>query len=149
METSYTANAILAGSTSVNAVIADSALDIIVGTNYGLVVLYYDKTGTLTNSGNFLPSSTSVNSIFLDSSGYLFAASANGIYEIGSVVRHMLSGTAVVSVWVDGASTIYAATNANGLLISRDGGSTWITELTFAQTGKVNSVFTTAPLYSF
>jgi ligand-binding sensor domain-containing protein len=148
-ESTYSANTILLSSTSVNAVIADSYLNIIVGTNYGLVVLYYDKTGTFTNSGNYLPNSTSINGLFLDSNDYIYAATANGIYKIGSSLTQMLSGTPVLSVFVDGAGTIYAGTSANGLQISKDGGSTWTTELTSTQTGAVNAVVTTAPLYSF
>jgi hypothetical protein len=148
-ETNYAAASILAGSGKVTAVIVDSNLDIFAGTDKGLIELNY-YNGTAQNSGNLLPSGSSaysVNGLFLDANGNLFAATSNGLYaDVGTNgLKLMLSGTSVLCVYVDGAGTIYAGTAA-GLKVSSNGGSSWTNELAGNQ---VNAVVTTAPLYSF
>jgi ligand-binding sensor domain-containing protein len=146
LENTFSTGTILAGSSAVNRVIVDSSLDIIAGTDTGLAALYYNK-GALTSSGNLLGSPVAVSDVFLDSNGYLYAATANGLYRYisGSGASLLFSGTPVLCVYVDGAGTIYAGTSA-GLKISTDGGASWTTQI---PTCKVNCVVTTAPLYSF
>jgi hypothetical protein len=142
LETSFSANAIVPTGTKVNAVIVDPYGDIFAATDKGLNVL----PG---GSSSFLPtpllSGMAVNRIFLDNNGDLYAASANGLYKIATAGATSILTGAVYCVYVDGAGTIYVGT-ASGLEISKDGGSTWSKS---PWTAKVNTVVTTAPLYSF
>ena len=141
--TSYAANLIVASSSIVTAVIVDSNMDIIAATDKGVAFLGYGASSFVTLS--LPPSATQVNGMFLDNNGYLYAATATGLYnEGGSSALPILSGN-VHCVYVDGAGTIYAGTDT-GLKTSTNGGSTWSTSTWSA---KVNAVVTTAPLYSF
>ena len=138
---------VLPGTTSVTAVFVDASGDVIVGTNAGLAVQY-------AGSSSWSPLvSVSIVQLTMDAFGNLYAAAgSNGVYVYSAsssgaytLSAHLLSGTTVNCVAVDGADTIYAGTAA-GLLISMDGGSTWATQLS----GKdVTAVTTTAPLYQF
>jgi ligand-binding sensor domain-containing protein len=143
LETSYLPNAVLSSSSSVQAVFVDSALDIIVGTNQGLAVLY---AGSSTFSANYLPSGTSVKQICIDNSGNFYAATAQGLYIVGSSTTRLLS-TPVNCVCVDANGTIYAGT-ASGLEESTNQGKTWTTATTIISS-PVTAVATTAPVYKF
>lgn len=138
----YAPSSIIASSTKVNAVLVDSAQDIIAGTDKGLAILYYGSP-SFTTLG--LPANTNVHGLFLDSTGTLYAASDSGLFILGTGTYPALPATAVFCVYVDGAGTIYAGTST-GLKISNDGGTSWTTSLA-GQT--VNCVVATAPLYSF
>ncbi len=141
VEAIYTPAQIVTGSSAVNAVNVDYYQDILAATNNGLNVLY---AGTSTFQTTPLLTGMAVNGIFLDNNGNLYAATANGLYSIGSSATQILAG-AVFCVYVDGAGTIYAGTNT-GLETSTNHGSTWTT-ITWG--AKVNAIVTTAPLYSF
>jgi hypothetical protein len=130
-----------AGSTAVQAVFVDFALDIIAGTDRGLAELY---AGSTSFGANLLPSGTSVRQICADASGNLYAATTAGLYTIGTNVV-LANSTPANCVCVDGAGTIYVGTGT-GLLESKDGGATWTTQLSGQA---VTSVVTTAPLYTF
>jgi hypothetical protein len=128
-------------STKVTAVFVDSIGDLIAGTDKGLAV-QFAGTGPFVS---LLPGTPTVNQICLDTSGNLYAATSVGLYRVGTSAVLVLSGTAALCVCVDGADTIYAGT-ATGLRVSTNGGLTWTTQLAGHQ---INSVTTTAPLYSF
>jgi ligand-binding sensor domain-containing protein len=129
-------------SNNATAVVGYSASDFYVGTASGF---YYYNGSTL---APYLVGQH-INYIFIDSNYNLYAATTTGLYDFSISLSTPIYSNDVLSVFVDGAGTIYAGTSANGLQISRDGGSTWSSGLTFAQTGTVNAVVTTAPLYSF
>ena len=131
---------VLPGCTKVTAVFVDSLGDVIAGTDTGLAV-QFGGAGLFISQ---LPGTPFVNQVTLDARGYLYAATSTGLYIIGSSAFQILP-TATLCVCVDGAGTIYAGT-ATGLQASRNGGLTWTTQLSGPQ---VNSVTTTAPLYSF
>jgi len=131
---------VVAGSTTVTAVIVDGSLDVFAGTDKGLAI----GTGSpMTFGANQLPPNTRVNGLAFDSNGNYYAAAAAGLYINGTIATG-LSGP-VLCVCVDGAGTIYAGTST-GLQVSTDGGGTWTTKLPSYQ---VNAVAVTAPLYSF
>ena|GEM_PF-6966423 len=131
-------------STTVTAVYVDPLGDIFVGTDRGLAAQYAGTS--VWASVLLLPLSTPVNQITTDQSGNIYAATSGGLYVVGTSAVLALPG-AVTCVWVDGAGTIYAGTGTpTGLQVSRDGGRTWTTQLSGQS---VNSVTTTAPLYSF
>jgi len=140
----FTPTQILGSSTHVTAILIDSNQDIIAGTDKGLAIQYSGST-TFTTLG--LPTTAAVNGIYMDSNGNLYAAASTGLYLIPNSSQpnqRVLSGS-VSCVYVDGAGTIHAGTSA-GLKISRNGGSSWTTELVGQS---VNSIVTTPPLYSF
>jgi len=141
VETHFAKTQIL-NSASVQAVYVDGSMDVIVGTDQGLSVLYYGSTSFSTN---LLPSNTSVNQICMDTSGNLYAATNNGLYVIGTSATRLFS-TAAYCVCVDGAGTIYAGI-ASGLQKSTDKGSTWTSAL--STSSSVTAVATTAPVYQF
>jgi len=127
---------------SVTAVVGYSSSAIYAGTTTGL----YTFHGTAFSPA--VPAITaSVRGLFVDTYGNLFAATDGGLYVYGYSTALLSDPT--LCGWVDGAGTIYADTSGNGLQISKDGGTTWTAELTFAQTGAVNSGVSTVPLYSF
>jgi hypothetical protein len=144
----------LTGTTSVTAVFVDGYGNLIVGTNTGLAVRYAGaSTWTVLQAGPH------VSQLRMDSFGNLFASAitaGGGVYifstnpttgVFGLPGTLVLAGTPVNSVAVDGTDTLYAATGG-GLLISKDGGSSWTPDATLA--GKsVMAVTTTAPLYQF
>ena len=142
VQASISPNSVLSGSTKINAVLVDSAQDVIAGTDKGLAVKYYGSASFVSMG---LPANTNVHGLFLDSMGALYAASGSGLFILGTGTYQALPATAVYCVHVDGAGTIYAGT-ANGLKISTDGGASWTTSLA-GQT--INCVVVTAPLYSF
>ncbi len=131
---------IVPGSAAVITVFVDSLGDLIAGTDRGLAVQFAGTSSFV----SLLPIVVSVSQITLDSNGYLYAATAAGLYKVGASAVVVLPGV-VSCVSVDGAGTIYAGTAA-GLRVSTNGGSTWTTQLSGHQ---INSVATTAPLYSF
>jgi len=145
-EATYLASTFLPTSTKVTAVVVDSYLDIFAGTDKGLVEINY-TSGAVTYSANLLASSDYVYGLLFDSSGNLYAATSSGLYaNVGtSSQKRLFSDTPALCVYVDGAGTIYAGI-ASGLRSLTAGASTWTTGLSGKQ---VNSVVTTAPLYSF
>jgi len=136
--TPITPPTIVLGSSTVTAVFVDSLGELVAGTDKGLAIL------TISGWSSQLPPNTLVHQISLDSNGNLYAATANGLYIIGTTTVRAFS-TAALCVCVDGAGTIYAGT-ATGLQVSTNGGSTWTTQLSGQS---VNSVTTTAPIYSY
>jgi len=134
-------NTIMLGSTLVTAVFVDFLGDIFVGTNKGFSV---QNAGT-SPWVPVLSVTATVNQLTMDQNGNLYAATSNGLYILTTGTALYFPGTSVSCVCVDGASTIYAGT-ATGLQVSTDGGRTWTTQLSGQS---VNSVTTTAPLYSF
>ena len=128
-------------SATVTAVYVDSLGDIFAGTNKGFSV---QNAGT-SPWVPVLSVAATVNQITMDQNGNLYAATSNGLYILTTGSALYFSGTSVFCVCVDGAGTIYAGT-ATGLHVSMDGGRTWTTQLSGQS---VNSVTTTAPLYSF
>jgi hypothetical protein len=142
---SVSASTILLGSASVKSVFVDPFGDLIVGTDTGLAMQLAGSA-----SWSPVPVSASITRISADLFGnvYAVAAGTTGLYIINVFSGTMslaLSGTGVLSVCVDGAGTIYAGTN-NGLMISKDGGATWSTQLSGEN---ITAVTTSAPLYSF
>jgi ligand-binding sensor domain-containing protein len=125
----------------VQAVFVDPYLDVFAGTTTALSVW---TTQTSSFSGNLLPTGASVKQITMDIGGNLYAATTGGLYIL-SRSTVLASSTPANCVCVDGTGTIYVGT-ASGLMVSKDGGSTWTTELSGEN---VTSVVTTAPLYSF
>jgi ligand-binding sensor domain-containing protein len=137
--TRYTTTSIPAlPNNAVTAVIGYSASVIYVGTTTGL----YTFNGSAFSAVAGI--TASIHELFVDTYGYLYAATAGGLYVYG-LSAPLFSDTAALCAWVDGAGTIYAGTSA-GLRISTNSGASWTTELA-GQT--VNAVQTTAPLYSF
>jgi ligand-binding sensor domain-containing protein len=138
---SYTATQVLPLSTQVTCVFVDSLGDIIAGTNRGLAVL---PAGGASFGANLLSPGTLVHQVTADAKGDIYVATSVGLYILGTGAVLLLP-TPAYCVCVDGAGTIYAGTGS-GLLMSKDGGTSWTTELPGQQ---ITSVATTAPLYSF
>jgi hypothetical protein len=134
------------GSTSVTSVFVDVFGELIAGTDAGFGI----QSAGIQSAGT-APwttfASASVNSVYADPSGIIYAATASGLYiVVNMTATQVLAGQNVHCVTVDGAGTIYAGTTT-GLMVSRNGGSTWTTEK--LTPSSVTSVATTAPLYSF
>jgi len=148
-ETQVPRGTIVPGANTVQSVLVDFNGDVIVGTDAGLAVEYYGST-----SWTPLLSGPSITQIRSDPFGNVFVSAKTtnaGVYIFSlssgtlTLAAHGFLGTDVSCVAVDGTDTIYAGT-ATGLLISKDGGSTWTTQLS---PYSITAVTTTAPLYQF
>jgi ligand-binding sensor domain-containing protein len=140
----YTPGNILTGSTSIQSILVDSSLDVLAGTNVGLAVLYAGASSFTPVLGSSADP-YSVNGLFMDSNGYIYAATGSGLYKIGSSSATELATGAFTCVYVDGSGTIYAGTSS-GLGIYSSSGTPQSTPITGTT---VKQVMTTAPLYSF
>ncbi len=137
---------IVAGSSIVSALAIDANQDIIAGTDQGMNVLFGDSLPYAFKPGQASLLGLAIHGFYIDGNGVLYIASSGGLYRYKEGSPLLLLPQACLCVHVDGAGLIYAGT-ASGLQISADGGSTWREEP--GVTGRVNSVVTTAPLYSF
>jgi hypothetical protein len=136
----YIPSSILSGSALIQSILVDSSLDVVAGTDTGCAILYSGGTSFQT-----LLSGVSVKDLCFDSSGYIYAATSSGLYQIGSNSITELATGAFTCVYVDGSGTIYAGTSS-GLRIYSSG---WALQSTQIPGTTVNQVVTTAPLYSF
>jgi ligand-binding sensor domain-containing protein len=143
LKTSFPVSAVPQGGTStrVTSVAVDSNQDLFVGTDQGLFA--YSGVSSFSDFG--LPSATLVYGLFVDNSGNIFVASSRGLYINPPSAALSNLAAPVYSVYVDGAGAIYAGTGT-GLQISKNSGLTWSSTQV---SGRVNSIVTTTPLYSF